>query len=380
MAVEHVDTIPGSIMGLDFDYLVGSEPDDVLETQRLVGIEGSTIIGIGAGEDLEVNQVDVDGVTPAATAVLELPDLDGATGNVSKYAVVDLGEADSVNLPHSVGAVELEVTINAALRGREVNHGKGAGDGAGVGHRAAADDKLHDLVGVEVVGISPHIFSVPEGDVLASKGRKVEDDLVSLSHTDVKLRSSGGHSEESSIGRNDLEGYLSTRTRSAAEVEQKGPGDGSVEEPEAILPRLDVEVGPGLAVDMNDIAEERVGLGGGAEKRAIVQVLLGREDERNVVNPISRGQIQRVLFLVMDDVCASLAKVGIFSRLWLIWSIPINGPRLYTSTAEGIITYMVNGMVVVPLETSRLAVWIVVILKLSGLGHILSPTVPRGTL
>jgi len=79
---------------------------------------------------------------------------------------------------------------------------------------------------------------------------------------------------------------------------------------------LHVEVGPGLAVDLDDVAEERVGLAGGVDERPVAFVFFGREDERDVELTVSGGKTETVLGWVVDDVPACLAVPGIFSGLW----------------------------------------------------------------
>ena len=76
VAVEHVHPVPGRVVRLDKHGLVAREPDDVLQPAGLV--RQDVTVAAGPLEDLEVNQVDVDGVGPAAGPVLQLPDLDGA--------------------------------------------------------------------------------------------------------------------------------------------------------------------------------------------------------------------------------------------------------------------------------------------------------------
>ena len=307
MAVEHVDSVPRSVVGFDRHDLIGCKPDNVLQAQALVGVDDSVVV-VGSRENAEVDQVDMNRVAPATTTVLELPDLDSPTGHVCQETVLDIRKDNAVDLPLSVATIKLEASINTrGLVGREIDLAQAVGDDACVSHRGRADNELHDLVGVEIVGIRSNIIRVPQRDVLASKGSKVEYNLVAFGHADVDLGSGDGPNKEPSVACNDLERDLCTRPSRPAEVEEEGPGDGGVEEAEAILARLNVKEWPRLSVDVDDIAKEGISLSSRTEESSVILVLFGAENQRNIVNSVSRRQAETVLLGVVDDVSSSLA-------------------------------------------------------------------------
>ena len=94
----------------------------------------------------------MNGVRPTATAVLKLPELDGAAGNIGEDAVGDITEDDIVDSPVAAGPVELEVVIDRWACGwREIDDRQGRRNGAGVGHGRVGDDEAHDFIRVEVI-------------------------------------------------------------------------------------------------------------------------------------------------------------------------------------------------------------------------------------
>jgi hypothetical protein len=66
---------------------------------------------------------------------------------------------------------------------------------------------------------------------------------------------------------------------------------------------------------LDDISPETLRLALGREESAVGVVLLGGQDERNIVLSISARQTERILSRVVDDVATSLAVVGILSSL-----------------------------------------------------------------
>ena len=57
----HVETIPWSVAGNNVDLFVGVQPDDILESNLLIRTNATRS---GAADDLEINKVNVDGVSP----------------------------------------------------------------------------------------------------------------------------------------------------------------------------------------------------------------------------------------------------------------------------------------------------------------------------
>ncbi len=168
---------------------------------------------------------------------------------------------------------------------------------------------------MEIVVVLADVLIVSERDVLAGKGGEVKDDFVPLAHADVDVVGGGRAGEEAGVRGNDLEVDLGGTAGLALEVEPERPGGGGVEEAQAVLAGFHVEVGPGLAVDVDNVAVERVGFAGGGNQLAVVLVFFGREDERNVVDTVSRGQAETVFGGIVNDVRAGLAKVGVLSGL-----------------------------------------------------------------
>lgn len=68
--------------------------------------------------------MDVDGVAPAATLVLKLPDFDGSSLRFGHDSVIDLGPSHTVNVPLAVASFESEATINPRFLGRVGNSAK----------------------------------------------------------------------------------------------------------------------------------------------------------------------------------------------------------------------------------------------------------------
>lgn len=211
-------------------------------------------------------------VRPPAAGVLQLPDLDGAAGHFGEHALVDLAEGHAVDAPFAAGALEVEVVVGGGCGGDGWWEGYGAeggGDGGGVGDGGAGDYELEDFVGVEVGRVRGEVLGVAERDVLASEGREVDDDLVALGHGYVQGVGADGARGQAGVRGDDLEGDLGCGTRGALEVQQECPRDGGVEEPQAILARLDLEIGPWLAVDVDYVSEETVRHSGGREESAV---------------------------------------------------------------------------------------------------------------
>lgn len=82
VAVKHVDTVPRSISRDNLNLFILAEEHNVFQGFLLVREYAS--FSSCAGDDLEIYQMYVDGVRPAAAVVFELPDFDGASGGLSK--------------------------------------------------------------------------------------------------------------------------------------------------------------------------------------------------------------------------------------------------------------------------------------------------------
>jgi hypothetical protein len=217
--------------------------------------------------------VDVDRVRPTAARVLELPDLDGTTLRLSQDAVLYIGEGDSVDGPLPTSSAELEAPIDTALHWWEGNVAERRWKVAVVGCvlDILANNELHDLVGRGVVLIVLNIASVLKGDVLSRELREIEDDLPTLSHRDFEVAALHRLGQQTSIRTDDVE---VDRLAIDLESELECSADGSIEEPQAILARLNRVEGPRLSIHVDDIAIERSGFVLGVEESAITVVLL----------------------------------------------------------------------------------------------------------
>ncbi|KAL2284811.1 hypothetical protein FJTKL_08640 [Diaporthe vaccinii] len=100
VAMEHVDSVPWSIVSLHDRGLSSPQPDHVLEPSGLVGHDSP--VAIRPREDTEVNQMNMDGMRPAIAGVLQLPDLGCASWHLGENPIVDIGKDDVINLPLAV--------------------------------------------------------------------------------------------------------------------------------------------------------------------------------------------------------------------------------------------------------------------------------------
>jgi hypothetical protein len=310
VAVEHVDTIVGSVSCNDCHLLVLTEKNNVLECFLLVG-ENRTA-ATGAREDLKVDKVDVDRVGPSAAGVLELPNLNGATLRLSQDAVLYIGEGDTVDSPCATRFAELEASVDTALHWWEGNIAERRWKVTVVGCvlHVFADDKLHDLVGSGVVLIVLNIATILESDILSGELSKVEDDFPALSHRDFEVAALHRLCQQTSVRTDDVEvDCLAINLESELECS----ADSSIEEPEAVLAGLHLVKGPRLSIDVDDIAKERVGLILGIEESAVTVVLLRGQSKRQVI--VALRQAESILSRVVKDVEASLAEVGILGSV-----------------------------------------------------------------
>ena len=100
VAVKHVDTIPRREFGEDLHFLVDAKENDVFEGDLLVFEHRP--FAVHALHDLEVDQVHVYWVRPAATVVFELPKLDLTPWRFCEEAVLDIGEGYAIDGPFAI--------------------------------------------------------------------------------------------------------------------------------------------------------------------------------------------------------------------------------------------------------------------------------------
>lgn len=160
---------------------------------------------------------------------------------------------------------------------------------------------------MQVVRVGREAPRVPEGDVLPPERREVDDHLVALRHGDVQVGGADGPGRQPRVRGDDLEGDLVRGAGRALEVEQERAGDGRVEEAEAVLLGLDVEVGPRLAVDVDHVSVEAGRLAGWGEQGAVAVVLLRGEDQGEVVHAVALWEVERIFRWVVEDVRSGLA-------------------------------------------------------------------------
>lgn len=253
---------------------------------------------------------------PPATAILQLPQLNRPPWHIRQHAILDLIESHPIDLPLPICPVELKVMIDRRpRRRREVHQRQARRDHTVIHHGPSTDHKPHDLIRMQIVVILADILIVPERDILPCKGRKVKHNFIPLSHRNPQVVRRDRPRQQPGVRRNDLEGNLCGGPRLPLEIQPEGARDGCVEEAEAVFARLHVEEGPGLAVDVDDVAVEGVGFARGGEEFSVGLVLLGGEDERDVEGAVARGQAEGVFGGVVDDVAAGLAEVGVFGGL-----------------------------------------------------------------
>lgn len=185
VAVEHVQPRPGLVVRLHPHRLPLRQPDHVFQAVRLVRLHAA--VPARPRDHPEVHEVHVDRVRPAAGAVLELPDLDGAAGHLGQHAVGHVLEADPVDEPLPVLPVELEVVVDAGGLGREGDGAELCGDCGWVVDWPRGDVEAHHFVRVGEVVVYPEaadVFEVAELDLLPGEGGEVEDYFVAFGDGD----------------------------------------------------------------------------------------------------------------------------------------------------------------------------------------------------
>jgi hypothetical protein len=288
VAMEHVQAVPGSIMSLDFDCLARAKPDNVLEPLSFVVVERT--VTVGSGQDLEIDKMDVNRMRPTAAAVLKLPYFNRTARHICQHAVGCVGKDDTVDLPLTIGMMELKVMVHTRPRRvRPVNGCQCRRNRAGVCNWGAGYNKSHNLVGVEVVLVVTDVFCVFQRDVLPGKRAEVKNNFIPLAHGNVERGRSCGRCQKPRVRRDYLKGNHGGGTGLSLEIQEECARDRCIQETEPVLARLDIEVRPCLTIDMDNIAKERVVFEGWAEQCAIVVVLLGRQDEGNVKLAVARG-------------------------------------------------------------------------------------------
>jgi len=272
----HVKAIPWRISSNDINLLIRIEPNDVFQGDYnyllAIFIKGirkkkltfliwhhTTATAAGPAHDLEIDQVNVHGMGPAASTVLENPVLNGTACRFCEDALFrTISPGDAVDLPLATLTLELELVFDSSV-GRWEWHIAEFGGKVIVLVRignSVSDNELHDFVGVEVVGVVGHLLVAPQCHVAVLVGAEIDNDLPSFSHGDIELGCIDRVQKEASVRPDNLEVDPGADLCSLFEVQLERAANGSIQETEAILAWLDLEVRPRLSIDVDDIAEE----------------------------------------------------------------------------------------------------------------------------
>lgn len=253
----------------------------------LVG-QYATAAAAGPAHNLEVDQMNVHGMCPAASAVLKDPILNGTACRFCEDALFrTISPGDTIDLPLAALTLELELVFDSSVGRWEWNIAEFGGKVivlVRVGN-SVSDDELHDFVGVEVVSIVSHLLVAPQCHVAVLVGAEIDNDLPSFSHGDIELSCIDRVQKEASVRPDNLEVDPGADLCSLFKVKLERAADGSIQETEAVLAWLDLEVWPGLSIDVDDIAEE-IGSFTVSFRRpegAVRIVSLGGQAEWNVV-------------------------------------------------------------------------------------------------
>jgi hypothetical protein len=117
MAVEHVDSVPRRVSCDDSHFFVRAYPDDVFQSNCFVRLNPAA--ATCSRDDLEINQVDVNWVSPASALVDQLPNLDRSTFGLCKNSGIDTIRPNmSVNVPYATVVLEDHLVVDSGLFGR----------------------------------------------------------------------------------------------------------------------------------------------------------------------------------------------------------------------------------------------------------------------
>jgi hypothetical protein len=350
VAVEHVNTIPRGVSSKNPNNLIGTKEDNILHSDLLVRLNTTS----GTGNNLEINQVDMDRVSPSTGRVLKLPKLGGSTLRVGEDTIGDIRKSNSVDTPLSIGTLKLEVLVDGSLHFRKGLGTENRRNGAVivvVGNNFS-NDESHNSVGTSKVLVGHNITGVLHSNILSSVSREVDNNLITLSYRDVHVVDGNRLANESRVGCNDGHGNDSSGTVEF-KVDTERTGDSSVEKAETVFAGLDLKERPGLTVDLDDVSVQRVVFSRRRIEVSVGLVTLGGKHQGNIV--LSGGKVVFGLFnRVAENVETGLTVVGVDCG-------------------------DVHSMVVVPHGTSLLAVREVVVLELTGGDGILSPSIEGST-
>ena len=313
MAVHHVRSGEVTEVEIDIDPIVGAEHDHVLAHAVLPDRRRPAV----ARQDLKLLHVDVDGVTPAPAAVGQRPhlacvDLDRGIGLVH---VEDI----SVHGPAAAGAIEHECPVLDDLREvdgpRRAEHARQAARIRLVERRhAELEQRLaggEQLAGwTATIGLLGTVEEIQPGAGLVL--REVDDHVVPLGHPAGDNRALHRSRQQVAVV-GDLNQRRAVTEREAVEARRA-----AVEQAEAVLPRLDVEVRPNLAVHRELVAQDAVKIEEVVDELPAGVEHLVAEHERHVVRSARQLESARVQFVaaierIEEAVASREAGVNILS-------------------------------------------------------------------
>ena len=97
VTMEHVEAVPWCIPSNDLDGFRRTKPDNIFERNSLIGLNSTT--ATDSRDDLEIDEMDVDGMRPTATTIGELPNFNVTTLWLGEDSLESVGPGDTVDLP-----------------------------------------------------------------------------------------------------------------------------------------------------------------------------------------------------------------------------------------------------------------------------------------
>lgn len=147
VAMEHVHAIPRCVPRNNLHSFVWTQPYDVLKCDSFIRLDAPS--AISTRDDLEINQMDVNWVTPSTTLVDQLPDLNGTSLRLCENSSIDpVGPEDAVHVPFVTITLEHNRVVDALLRWRVRNSAQWAGNitiASSAGRLVLADAEFYTL-------------------------------------------------------------------------------------------------------------------------------------------------------------------------------------------------------------------------------------------
>lgn len=203
--------------------------------------------------------MDVYGVSPATSTVLKNPVLNSTTRRLCEDTLLGtVCPINTIDLPFATSALELELVFNTSVSRWEWHIAKLGWQSLHLARvfYCIANNKLHNLVGVEVISIVGDLLVASQRHVAVLVVGEVHNNLISFSHGDIELCRVDRVQQETSIGANDLEIKSGANLACLFEVQLEGSADRGVQKSEPVLAWLDLEVWPRLSVHVDHITEQ----------------------------------------------------------------------------------------------------------------------------